>query len=335
MSAVTTAVKSPLLVVTGDRTHGVDRYAMDLADAVRAATADSRTALLSKGPLPPGPLHVHFTDRLWGSSPRDAAERFESLAANRLVSVTLHDLPQDSDGRARQAARTDSYRRVVDAAAAVACNSQHEAALLERAMDRSIDVAVIPLPVDVAPPPVARPTGDGRIAVLGFFYPGKGHSEVVDAVAALPQDRVPRHVVALGGVSPGHESELHDLIRSAAKRGVDLHSTGYLPDERLLDLSRRVAVPVIAHQHVSASGSLATWTAAGRRPIVVDTGYFREMAELRPGTLTLVPQTELSDAIHAALTDPESTWLPPGILTGPALPDVAAAYLEWWGRVLP
>ena len=75
-----------------------------------------------------------------------------------------------------------------------------------------------------------------------------------------------------------------------------------------------------------------SWLAAGRRPLVADGGYARELATVRPGTLTLVDvrPEPLGAAIATALADPDSTWLGQEVSTRPHLDDAAAAYARWW-----
>lgn len=318
----------PLLLHHGDAQHGVDRCARALAEAVRAI--DPTVQLRRAGEMAGAArVHVHFTDRLWGASAEAAADAIEALAAQAQVAVTLHDIPQPSDGDTAMRRRADAYRRVVDAAGLIVCSSQHERALLRAATGSDAPVSVIPLP---AAPPLPRPSDWAprrEIAVLGFFYPGKGHREAVEASAALS---TPVPVTAIGRAAPGHEGELAELARDAGARGVAFASTGFVPDGALLQRARQAAVPVVAHQHVSASGSLNDWIAAGRRPITIANDYFTEMAALRPGTVRLVQPEGLRDAIEDALDDPSSTWLLPGASTAPHLDDVAAAHLELWTR---
>jgi hypothetical protein len=94
-----------------------------------------------------------------------------------------------------------------------------------------------------------------------------------------------------------------------------------------------VAVGVTAHRNVSASGSLNSWIAAGRRPLVRDGSYAREMAALRPGTLSLFDDATLVPRLDAALHRPTSTWTAPGADLGPRIGETAAAYRTWWASV--
>ncbi|TWX40661.1 glycosyltransferase family 4 protein [Frigoribacterium sp. ACAM 257] len=324
--------------MTDDPQHGVTALARRIADAVARRTRRDLVVSPAEltGPTPPASAHLHFTDRLWASSPEDAADRLVDLAGRVALTVTLHDLPQPSDGERNLVRRGHCYRRVVEAAAGTVVNSEHEALLLAEHTTAAVRPAVVPLPVDLAAPPSERPAPDGTAAVIGFVYPGKGHAELVDAVARLrgrgddPAGAL--RVVALGRASAGHEAETDQLVADAASRAVVLDVTGYLDDAVLLDRCRRASVPVAVHRHVSASGSIATWIGAGRRPIVPDTRYSREMAALRPGTLTLIDDDPdaLVDAVARAAADPDSTWLAPDAVTTPGIDDVAAAYLEWW-----
>lgn len=319
----------PALAVTADGRHGVTVAARDLAAAVETATGLHLTVAADTllGDRPPERVHLHFTDRLWAGSPADAAAVVERIAARTALTVTLHDVPQASDGPRNQPRRTDCYARVAHAARGVVVNSRHEAAHLAEAGITPRTLGVVPLPVAPAPAGPRPGAGSPDVAVLGFFYPGKGHDDVVAAVAAL--DDRPR-VTVLGGPSAGHEADLRDFTTRAATQGVTVGVTGFVPEEDLIARCRAVTVPVVAHRHFSASGSLATWIAAGRRPLAVDGRYTREMAALRPGTVRLVTPGDLTTAVAAALADPDSTWLAPGAVTRPHLDDTAAAYLRWW-----
>jgi glycosyltransferase involved in cell wall biosynthesis len=320
----------PALAVTAQERHGVTVAARDLAAAVEAATGRRlRVAVqdLLDGP-PPERAHLHFTDRLWAGSPAEAAALVERIAARTALTVTLHDVPQASDGPGNLPRRTDCYTRVAAVARGIVVNSRHEAAHLAEAGITPRALGVVPLPVTPAPPGPRPEPGSPDVAVLGFFYPGKGHAEVVDAVSALVAPRV----TVLGGPSTGHEADLQFLTEQAAKQGVTVDVTGFVPEEDLIAACRGVAVPVVAHRHFSASGSLATWIAAGRRPLVTDGRYAREMSALRPGTVRLVAPDRLAEAIADALADPASTWLAAEAVTRPHLDDTAAGYLRWWAE---
>ncbi|KUL41953.1 glycosyltransferase family protein [Actinoplanes awajinensis] len=319
----------PALVVTADPRHGVTVAARDLATAVEAATGTrlAVTAAALLGDHPPERAHLHFTDRLWAGSPEDAAALVERIAGRTALTVTLHDVPQDSDGPRNLPRRADCYARVAAAARGVVVNSRHEAAHLADAGIVPRALGVVPLPVTPVPTGPRPQPGDPDVAVLGFFYPGKGHAEVVGALATLG-DR-PRMTV-LGGASAGHETDLLTFAEQAGARGVAVDVTGFVPEKDLVERCRAATVPVVAHRHFSASGSLASWIAAGRRPLVADGRYGREMAALRPGTVHLVAPDDLPAAIAGALADPASTWLTADAVTRPHLDDTAAAYLRWW-----
>lgn len=290
---------TPRTVIRGDHRHGVNRYARTVA--AHLPETDGARA------------HVHFTDRLWGASPEDAAARFERFAAEVPTTVTLHDAPQPSDGERNLPRRSEAYRRVVGAARGVACSSTHEARLLSRHVRTRAHV----IPHYVEAPDGVRPDEvDGSVGILGFIYPGKGHPEVLDAAEGLAP------VVFLGGAAPGHEADADALRPRAAE------ITGYLEDAALAARLRTVGVPVAAHRHLSASGSIATWIAAGRRPLVPDGPYARELA---PGTVTLY--TDLRAAIATALADPASTWRAPDVDPGPSPRATAEAYRAWWEQV--
>ncbi|MBC7725940.1 MAG: hypothetical protein H7146_14555, partial [Burkholderiaceae bacterium] len=325
----------PRLLLVGPDRHGVAIYARQLAAAVGrldaaapaplpvdplAPEAAAFTLRGTRGaPLPGSPVHLHATDRILGATPELAADWVEYLAGTAPVTVTLHDLPQPSDGVRNLPRRAESYRRIAGASSGVVFNSAHERALFaEYIGEEPPGSTVIPLPVVV---PVAAPR-QGRlalattlrdIAVLGFLYPGKGHAEVLGAILELragpSQVRSDLGLLALGAVSPGSEHELTALRARAEASDIRFMVTGFLADAELERRARLAAVPVAAHRHVSASGSIGSWISAGRRPLVAASRYVDEMARLRPGTMTVYPEGGLAEAIRVALADPASTWL--------------------------
>ncbi len=319
----------PALLLHDDPRHGVARYAAELCaevEGVLGRPVGLPEASWTAGQAPHR-IHGHFTDRLWAASPEEAAARAVELAQDRRLSVTLHDVPQDSDGRSLTR-RVAAYRRVIQAAELVVVNSRHELALLESAGLRPARSAVIPLPVHAVRRPPRPSTLDPVVAVLGFIYPGKGHRETIDATAAATG--APLAFTALGGPSSGHEADADELVVHGASVGVPVSIAGYLSDSAFAAAAAAAAVPVVAHRHISASGSLASWNAAGRRPLVLRSRYTEEMDALRPGTLTLVDLDELPSAIARAHADPDSTFLAATTRADPDLAATAVAYLRAW-----
>lgn len=364
-------------LIVGAPEHGVTRHAL-------AVTELLPHEIIRAGHPPPaaelptdGLLHLHLTDRLYGPNPEAAAQVVSELAAGRACSVTLHDLPQPSDGPVNHPRRARSYACIANACAGVIVASQHEAGLLRAACERAgaatPDIEVIPLPIDALPfgdvgdvhhvtnvaavtdvdyvaavegvtdvacaasrAASARPR---HIGVLGFLYPGKGHEAALDACAGCPPDV---GLLALGGPSPGHEDLVELLVGRAASMGRRAVVTGYLPDEQLTTRLRQVAVPAAPHEHVSASGSIGSWIAAGRRPLVPSSAYVRELAARDPqAVIQYGPQAPagapptLPDAIRDALADARLTWREPNSAVGPSSAQVAAAYghtLHRWAR---
>jgi hypothetical protein len=234
--------------------------------------------------------------------------------------VTLHDVPGADDDRARDARRTAGYARVVQAADAVVVSAEHEAARLRHLTTPW----VVPLPVPrlAAPGPGA---GLGRPAVgrrPRLRLPGKGHDVALEVAA----EHGVRCVVA-GGPSPGHEPLVDALRRRAEALGVDLHVTGGLTEADLHAAARAVTVPLAAYRTLGASGSLATWHAACRRPVVAASDYARELDRRWPGCVRITD--DVLSAVGLALADPGSTWLqePPQL-------DVAREHLAVFRSVL-
>ena len=104
ISADSPADRPPLTVALGPPEHGVTRFAVDCARAAGTALievthidhlTDALTAYHGT------PVHLHITDPLFGSTPDEAAGAVESLARDRPVAVTLHDVPQPAEGAER------------------------------------------------------------------------------------------------------------------------------------------------------------------------------------------------------------------------------------------
>ncbi|TPG27362.1 glycosyltransferase family 4 protein [Mycolicibacterium hodleri] len=337
---------NPTHLVVGPPRHGVVTFALDLAASLDRGNRPAPTVRVDDWTDLDGALdrvgrtdgvHLNFTDRLFGSTPRDAADRVVDLvghftSAGVRVTATLHDVPQPADG-GNYHQRVAAYRTVCSAVHGRATNSEHERSLLaESKVARSADVVVVPLPLHLGEAPSSRPLVERRsVAVLGFLYPGKGHREVLAAMADLPRDV---EFVAVGEPSAGHADLVEHLAESARAAGRQFTVTGYVPDEALSAAVRRVSVPIAHHRHVSASGSLNTWIAAHRRPLAPANRYTIEHAARHPGTLRLYPDTGhgMRDAIASALDDPDSTWLTADATSGSAPADTARLYMQAFDR---
>lgn len=176
------------------------------------------------------------------------------------------------------------------------------------------------------------------VGVLGFLYPGKGHDTIIDAVSELAQSRerdgfpLPERlgVVALGAVSEGHGPYARELRRRAQAQGVHFTATGYLPTEEMHRAMAQVDVPVCPHRHVSASGSLMQWIAAGRQVLVADGEYTREVASRWPRHVHPVAPGRWAEEIARAAADPHfRTVYPPEPWSWR---DVGRAWLAIWAQ---
>lgn len=328
-------------LVVGPAEHGVTVHATRIVQRLRHEMISSTTPP-SPNDLPTGGLlHLHVTDRLFGSSPEEAADVVLALTSGRACSVTLHDLPQPSDGAVNHPRRATAYARIAAACRGVVVASGHEEGLLRAACAQAgvevPPVAVVPLPVDVQEPRPdvaqaarAATTIPRDVAVLGFLYPGKGHEAALEALDGLPSDV---GLLAIGRPSPGHDDLAGALRRRGAEQARRVDVTGYVADADLVARLRAVSVPAAPHEHVSASGSIGSWLSAGRRPLVPTSPYARELEEVSPGVLVLYgpdapagSPRSLGQAVTAALQDPLLTWLPPETIVRPTTAQAARAY---------
>ncbi|XAS76838.1 hypothetical protein V3G39_02025 [Dermatophilaceae bacterium Sec6.4] len=319
------------LALAGPPRHGVRLH----AEALLSHTPRAVSVNIVDGQLPElttSRVHLHFTDALFGSNAVEAAERVRHILQGRAMTVTLHDLPQASDGPGMQR-RQAGYARVASLACGIQVSSAHERELLQQTW-RAAGVGALP-PVAVVPLPVDRPArwatraeardagrarGTPDVVVLGFVYPGKGHEQTLLAMRALPPS-IP--LIAVGAASSGHDDLLTQLERDAAGQGRRFECTGYVSDAELEKWARRAVVPVCAHTHISASGSINRWISSGRRPIVTPGRYVAELAQRAPWAVTVAP--DLPAAIAAALGDPASTWITEAQWDDAALPDTRRA----------
>lgn len=272
-------------LVVGPEGHGVTVYAQQLAVAVGAPVIrEIKFDATGDTPLPVAEhesLHITFTDHLFGSSPGEAVASLLNRVAERPFSLSLHDIPQLQEGKERFERRRRAYEEIAAAATLVTVNSRSEAAFFDKT---AVDPEIIRLPiprVDSAFNPQA-----GTVGILGFIYPGKGHEDIIAALEGSEYQ-----LRFLGGVSAGHEQWAKTLQE-------DAEITGWLSDEQLAKEAGKISVPVCAHRHYSASGSLMTWLGAGRNVLASDSPYTREIAQWLPGRITLVQAGQWREAIE-------------------------------------
>lgn len=295
-------------LLLGPDEHGVTRHAAALAGprrrsltSVGPGARDLASALADAA----GPVHLHLTDHLLGDDAGAVARGLDVLAeAPRPVHLTLHDIPQRAEGEARYERRRDVYRRLVGLAASVQVCSEHERDLLEGMTDRPVD-AVVRLPIDVAPDAASVVTPQmqaGPVGMLGFVHPGKNPGAALAAAA-----RAGRDLRLLGALGPGHDDLLDALRAQAATAGVRCELTGHLTEAEMDAQIASISVPLAPYRHVSASGSIGRWIAAGRRPVVLRNPWVEELARHAPWSVRIVDADGLADAVVAAGEDVEST----------------------------
>ncbi|MEV3903637.1 glycosyltransferase [Mycobacterium sp. NPDC050551] len=326
-------------LVVGPRRHGVVRFGVDLTQALRDNGFDLHavcTAGIADVPHAwTGGAHLQFTDRLFGGTPEEAADAVAVVAGavrsgGGRVTATLHDLPQPSDGTNHRR-RLAAYRSVAAAADGIVVSSEHERSLLLESGAPADRVGVVPLPIDVSFAPIPAAAVPPTVGIFGFVYPGKGHAEVIDALTGSDPGI---EVLAIGAPSAGHDDLVEKLRARSARRGRRFTLTGHLPDDTVTDALRRVTVPVAPHRHISASGSLNSWLAAGRRPLAPSNRYTREIDVRNPGVLSLYPDTVegLRESLARALAEPGHTWLTAGTVCTPTRDEAAARYAELLAR---
>ncbi|MEP6562570.1 MAG: hypothetical protein ABJD68_16030 [Nakamurella sp.] len=283
-------------------------------------------------------LHLHVNDWLFADSAADPdlqiATLAELLAGRRIsLTVTLHDLPQLSDGSKLFARRANTYRQLVQLSVGVVVSSEHERTLLREAVGEPIQpVEVIPLPIDrlqLAERAPAMPEAAPTVGIFGYLYPGKGHREVLEGLAGVDP---PVNIVAIGRPSDRHTELVGELTKIAVDGGNSFRCTGFIPEDELAGRLREVTVPLAPHTHISASGSINSWIAAGRRPLVPAGRYVTELNSRLPGAVWIYEPDELTAAVTAAVTHPERTLLPADFQVGPTTEIVARRYLDWLRR---
>ncbi len=271
-------------------------------------------------------VHIPYTDRLFGLRCEESAAAFEAVAERVVtggarLSVTLHDVPFGASALDRR--RASAYRRVMARATGVVVASRAELARVEALQPRVRSLRVIPLPLTPASEWVPVAPAGSDVAVIGFVHPDRGYEQLIGALPPACG------VVAVGRAAEGHEALPAALAARAANRGRSFVLTGYVSERVLAGRLARAAVPVAPNRRVSASSSIATWLAHGRRPLVPVCDYTSELAAQWPGVVTRYDPDrpgELEEAIAYALAEPASTVLDPSVPAGPSIAEVADAY---------
>lgn len=334
----------------GPAQHGVTRYGLLLEAAVASQVTTKRWSLtlgdLAAGRLrtllataDPTTFHLQYSDSLLGGC---TDQLIAALAArrdrHRLV-VTLHDVPGVAGETSSETIRRHHrYRDVARLADRVVVSSDHERLALERAVrvrSAMIPHLVVARPTATGSPPApgiaGEPESPATVVAVGYLYPGKGHDLVVDACAQIEGVRV----VFAGRPSFGHDHLAVELSRRAEELSVDLHITGWLDDDELDGVLGGAAVPVAPHRSPSASGSIALWNGACRRPIALPTPYARDLLRLAPGCVAVTSGDSVRDlarSIAQAIHDPDSTRL--SELPGALGPDrIAGEHIRLYQRL--
>lgn len=345
------------LVTCGPVEHGISRFGRSLAAAAREegftgpVVHEDRPlqliSVLDRLSAKVRLVHLQTNDWLFTDATHRAEDSIRPFArelAERgaALSLTLHDLPHRAVSPELYRRRAATYAALATEAVAVIVCSRHERLLLEEAaaatraaFDQSPTkmplVEVIPLPVPEMPsvnthdptPTSCASTGP-TVGILGYVYPGKGHQEVLEELAGLAD----LTVLAIGEPSDGHRAMLPELEALGLARGTGFLTTGFIPDEHLTAHLRSVTVPVAPAEQISASASINSWIAAGRRPLVMAGRYTQELQDRMPGAVTLYRKGELRAKVVGALSDPASTWLPPAFRSSPTSGEVASRYLR-------
>lgn len=317
-------------MVVGPERHGVVRFGLELNTALQArGVAVVECRAVDRAVIEPGRgVHLQFTDRLFGSDAGQAVDVVHRLIARvksngGRVSATLHDVPQPSDG-INYTIRSRAYASLAAMLHGTVVGSEHEVDLLRDIGIRG-RITIIPLPIATQAESRAEQGCPLSVGMFGFVYPGKGHDEVLAAMSGLPGNVA---MVVIGEPSAGHEDLVDELASAAGRQARPFTMTGYVADGALVAQLQAVTVPVVHHRHVSASGSLNSWLAAGRRPLVSAGRYVREIAARNPGALWMYDdqQCALAAAIRHAIDEPSSTWLPAGQVCAPTPGQAAECY---------
>ena len=229
-------------------------------------------------------------------------------AAARPVVVTLHNTRDLTDLEETQQAEVSA---ALARAARVVVHSLVDLRVLKRS--GLIDnVVLIPHGVrDPLPARLARDPGDAPlIGCYGFFLPGKGIGELIQAFALLRSLR-PRARLRLVNADYGEPISADEIDRcraiaqAAGVQGAIDWETGFLPDEgsfALLSACDVVVIPTQASKE-SSSAAVRTALAAGAPVLVTPLPLFDDVGDAVLRSSGTGPEA-LSAGIEAILSDP-------------------------------
>ena len=208
----------------------------DVDGAVAAATMVDRA-------------HVHVTDPPVRILPPRRLRRASSRVASATrLAITLHDLPQASDGAplrapsgGLRAIRARGRRRGGEQPARGAAGRGVPRGCRRPPSRSSPSAPRHPLPLSESESLTNRSDDPLVVLIAGYIYPGKGHREAITAVA----DAVSQPAIA--GIPPpptplswrsgerrlATRATWADLLRLANERGVRLRVTGYPRRQRI------------------------------------------------------------------------------------------------------
>jgi glycosyltransferase involved in cell wall biosynthesis len=214
-----------------------------------------------------------------------------------------------------RAQRAELRRIVARSAASLVCfDAERErlGAVVAAADRRRIEV--VPHFVETRPR-VDRAAARARLAVedrlvltvLGWIHRRKGHDLVVDALDrldGLPTDPL---VIFAGAAAEPHREYRAALERRAARAGFAhrLRITGWLEEAALDDHLAATDLAICPFRFFSASGSLATWIAAGRPVLAHALPQVEEYRALAPSAFsTFAPYEPAAFAAAVAAVAP-------------------------------
>lgn len=282
-------------IVSGDATDGIRVYAIALAEARRAQSRPTGWFELSDMRWRREPcdiVHVHLADRMLENDRQRWNNLFRYVRSQGLPLVlTLHDVPQLEEGAERFNRRRMVTRTLAAAAVLVVVSSESEQ---QRCARMGIATSLVPhplfpVPVGPAPTDAASQVSARTLVVAGFVHPGKGISEFLDRLGDVRGTALDGWQLRLvGDAAFRHRAYVRHVERSARSVGLDFHHTGPVTTGRWRKEMLDASIPIAPHLHCSASGSILSWSAHGRRPVVSGHPFTRELVAQRPDSMTVV-----------------------------------------------